>query len=414
MLWTDKYSPKKIDEVIGNPEAMEKIKVWALEWSRGARKPPLFLYGPPGIGKTCLGRALANTHGWEFLEINASDVSDKDKLEKVLSAASSSSTLSGSLKLIFIDEVDGAPGRGVVPAIYEAVKNTRQPMMIVANDAWDQSLASLRTACTTLEMRRVNVRSIASKLKEMAKAEKLEMADEKAELISENSGGDLRAAINDLQSLAWKEEGGLSEREREKKIYDCVRKILKAADYDSAKGANRGLDMDPEMFFRWIEENVPREYEKPADLARAFNSLSRADVFYGRVRNRQYWGFLRYFYDFTTAGVALAKEEPYHKFTKYDFPNYIRKMGASKSRRAKEKKILGKIGARTHASNRRSRDALPMVKLMMKKGEDEAAVTRYFGFDEEDVAFLTGKKKATKEENGKTEKKETRGRKKKL
>ncbi|MFH0818127.1 MAG: replication factor C large subunit [Candidatus Micrarchaeota archaeon] len=398
MLWSEKHSPKNIDEVIGNPDALEKIKVWALEWSRGARKPPIFIYGPPGIGKTCLARALASTYGWEYLEINASDVSDKEKIEQILSAAGESSTLSGALKLIFIDEVDGAPGRGVVPAIYDAAKNTRQPMMIAANDAWEQSISSLKTVCMQIELKRVNVRSIASRLKKIAGAENLGINEEQAEAVADNSGGDLRAAINDLQSLAWLDEGGLMEREREKNTYDCVRRVLKAKTYDEAKGATRGVDLEPEMLARWIDENVPREYETPGDIARAFNSLSRADVFYGRIRNRQYWGFLRYFSDLVTAGVALAKEEPYHKFARYDFPNYIRKMGATKSRRAKEKKILEKIGAKTHSSNRRARSALGMVKLMMKNGESEESVARYFLFDEEDVAFLTGKKKAATQE----------------
>ena len=413
MLWSEKHSPKTIDEVIGNPEVLEKIKVWALEWSRGTRKPPLFLAGPPGVGKTCLARALAKTYGWEFLEINASDVSDKEKLEKVLSAAGGSSSLSGALKLIFIDEVDGAPERGVIPTIYEAAKSTRQPMIIAANDAWDQSVSSLKTTCTLLEMRRVNVRSVASRLKVIAKEEKLEIGEEHVGALAENSGGDMRAGINDLQSLAWLDEGGLFVRERERNTYDFVRKVLKAKTYDEAREADRGVDLEPEMKFKWIEENVPREYDKPEDVARAFDALSRSDMFYGRIRNRQYWGFLRYFGDLLTAGVALAKDEPYHKFSKYDFPNYIRKMGATKARRAKEKEILGKIGARTHASNRRARDAFGLVKLMLKKGEDEGTVARYFGFDEEDMAFLTGRKAPAKEkENGKTEKKEAKRKKK--
>lgn len=405
MLWTDKYAPKRIEDVVGNPEALERMKVWALEWNRGARKPPLFVYGPTGCGKTCAAHAIACTHGWEMFEMNASDIRDKERIISIVGAASSNSTLSGAPKLILIDEVDGAVERGGVAAIYEIAKSALQPMIIVANDAWDQSLASLRTSCTLIEMRRVNVRSIASRLREIAHTEKLSVGEEKLEAIAENSRGDLRSAINDLQSLGGFADAELFERDREKNIFDSVRKVFKGKTYDEGKEALRGVEVEPEMFSRWIDENVPREYEKPEDVARAFDSLSRADVFFGRIRNRQYWGFLRYVNDLTSAGVSLSKEEPYHKFTKYSFPEFIKKLSASKGKRAKEKKILEKIGIRCHASVKRSREHLPLVKLMLKKAEDPGTIAAYFAFDEEDLLYFGIGKEKKKAEKGKDKKK---------
>jgi replication factor C large subunit len=397
MLWTDKYAPKNIDEIVGNPEAREKMKVWALDWNRGERKPPLLLFGPTGVGKTCSAHAIAKTYGWELLEMNASDSMDKKSVEGALSIASSTSSLSGALKIIVVDEIDGVAERGGISAVYEVVKAARQPMIIIANDAWGQTMAPLRTACVAVEMRRVNVRSVASKLKEIAHAEALDNPEEMIETIAENSKGDLRSAITDLQALAGAKDADTVERDRERNVFDSVRKVFKGKTYWEAKEALIGLDVEPEMFARWIDENVPKEYDAPEDIARAFDSLSRADVFYGRIRNRQYWGFLRYFNDLTTAGVALAKKEPYHRFVKYDFPQVIKKLSASKSRRAREKKVLGKIGDRTHASTRRARSFLPVAKLMMKENAGETAA--YFRFDEEDLAYFgIGKGKEKKAE----------------
>jgi replication factor C large subunit len=408
MLWTDKYAPKKMDAVVGNPEALERMKVWALEWDRGSRKPPLFVYGPPGCGKTCAAHAIANTYGWEILEMNASDIRDKGRIGDIIGTASSNSTLSGALKLVLVDEVDGAVERGGVSAIYEITKGALQPMIIVANDAWDPPLSPLRTACTLVEMRRVNVRSVFSRLREISHSENLSVGEEKLEAIAENSRGDLRSAINDLQSLGGFADAEIFERDREKNIFDSVRKVFKGKTYDEGKEALRGLEVEPDMFARWIDENVPREYENPEDVARAFDSLSRADVFFGRIRNRQYWGFLRYVNDLTTAGVSLAKKEPYHKFTKYSFPEVIKKLSASKGKRAKEKKILEKIGARCHSSVKRSREFFPLVKLMFKKAQDATTITSYFGFDEEDLLYFgIGKEKKKIEKPKGKEKKKT-------
>lgn len=44
------------------------------------------------------------------------------------------------------------------------------------------------------------------------------------------------------------------------------------------------------MIFLWIEENIPYEY-KGEELARAYDALSIADVFRGRIHRQQHWRF---------------------------------------------------------------------------------------------------------------------------
>ena len=60
---------------------------------------------------------------------------------------------------------------------------------------------------------------------------------------------------------------------------------------------------------KWVEENIPREYKKNPDIARAFDALSIADTFFGRIRRWQYYRFYVYIYNLLSAGIAIAKEE---------------------------------------------------------------------------------------------------------
>lgn len=409
MLWAEKYRPLRIAEVVGNSTAIEELKRWSLDWERGKRQEPLLVWGPPGCGKGAVVFALAETMGWEVVEMNASDLRNKASVQKLIGSAGVSAGLFGKKKLIFIDDVDALAGnsdRGGGGAILEVVNGAENPMILTALDFWDQSLRTIRASCKGVGMKRVTASSIATLLGRILKEEKVACEPSIALKLAEMSNGDIRSAINDLQSVAEGrkklEEADLSvltSRDRERSVFEAIRLLLKSTTYDEAvRIAYGGIDVDPEMFFKWIEENVPAEYEDKNDLARAFNSLSRADIFTGRIMARQHWGFMRYSTVLATAGVALAKDAPYKRFVKYSFPKIIQKMGASKIKRARLKAIGLKIGAKCHASSHEGAVVfLPLIRHLMEKKEMVQEISHYFSFDEKDVAFLLEKSEAEAE-----------------
>lgn len=57
-LWTVKYAPRTIKDIIGNSGACKQLTEWLTDWDTGKTHAAL-LSGPPGIGKTTAAHIIA-------------------------------------------------------------------------------------------------------------------------------------------------------------------------------------------------------------------------------------------------------------------------------------------------------------------------------------------------------------------
>lgn len=385
MLLTDKYAPTSIDEVIGNDEQRERINRWMLNWLAGSRRRPLLIYGPPGVGKTSTAYALKKQHDLELVEMNASELRNRARVERVIKSATLAETLSGKKKIILMDDIDIFAGRkdsGGPGAVASILKETNYPVILTATDAWNRKISAIRSECELVEMKKINKFSIKKLLEKIAKKEKIEITEKELSEISENAGGDVRSALNDLQAR------NSSMRDREKDIFKKMRTMFKSTDYNEARSVAYG-DVDFNMLKLWIDENIPNEYESMEDITNAYQWLSKSDVFEGRIRMSN-WILLKYSIDLATAGVALSKNRVYYRFTRYSFPNYLKEMSRTIQKRALKKKVGRKIGRKIHTNYRDALDALPLIAAQMKLHEEE--IERYYDFDESELGFIAGKK----------------------
>ena len=406
--WTEKYRPQTLSAIVGHNKAIEEMKIWAQSWMRGIpQNRAVVLYGRAGIGKTTAAHALAREMGWDVIELNASDQRTADIINKVAGSASRMGTLEGSgiKRLIIMDEADnihGTADRGGEKAIMGLIKETGQPIILIANELYNMS-AGLRGACKPIQFNSVMSRSMVPALKRVVEAEGIKCSIGVIEKIAQNANGDIRSAINDLQAIAQGktsiqvEDITTGERDNKENIFKVLVKIFKGTDIHEAHNATFNLDENPDDLIQWMDENLPLEYTAPDDLVQGYHYLGKASVFLGRVKRRQNYNMWRYAGVLMTAGITVARSHRNRGFIKYQPPSLWRKLGQTKGMRMVRDSTAKKIGTHCHVSMSFTRSRLlPFFRIIMKNDEYSPGITALLGLEPEEIAFLIESKSVTK------------------
>ena len=365
MLFTITHQPQQSTAIpqAGIRELQQFLKAFP-------KKRIALIHGPSGSGKTGAVHVIAKENGLELFELNASDLRNKDQIMSRAGNAMMQMSLFAKGKLILIDEIDGIAGRadrGGVQAINELAAKTAFPIVMTANDPWNPKLATIRKKSVVISFPKYTVYAIQRILRDVAAKEGITIAPDAVREMSRRSQGDMRAALLDLQSLAAVASGkpvdlkaveALGSRDRVDSLFEAIRTIFKTMDGKTAQASLDHVEEELDYVLAWLAENVPREYSGKA-LAKAYDQLSHAYVFLGRIRRQQYWRFLAIARTLATAGVALAKDQPTRGFTRYQRPSRIRKRY--------HEELAELLAEKTHCSLRKARQELPFIRAVAEK-----------------------------------------------
>lgn len=359
---TEKYRPKYFYEIKGQEIAVDKLKNFFHLFIKGAsKKNAIILHGPAGTGKTVLAHVLAKETGCEIFELNASDLRNRQKLEEVMKPSIEQKSLFARGKVVLIDEVDGVTTTdyGGLAELITLIEKTKAPIIITANDIWQHKFSLLRAKCELVQLKEIPYITILELLREVLKREAKEIDENLLKGIAAKARGDLRAALNDLQSIIDLERGkvteeDIGEREKDLSIFYALKNIFKLKPTAKTIEAYDSVNMETDEVILWLEKNIPKEYEGK-ELAEAFEALSKADIFKGRIHRQQHWRFLNYQNFFLTAGIAAAKKmKNPDEFVKYEKPTRILKIWMTNQRNAKKKSIAQKYAEYVHISRKRA------------------------------------------------------------
>jgi replication factor C large subunit len=430
--WTEKYRPTTLGDVVGNSKSIGELKSWADSWDNGRPKryPAVILAGEAGTGKTSAALALAKDKKWAVIELNASDARNYTNISKVVTMGVIHETFSddgtfvgsdiGGRKLVILDEADNLyessagsskrkgsedketkdmSDRGGKKAIIEALAQACQPIILIVNDLYSLTKGrgeAIKRYCKIIRFEPLRKDEIRNALKQVVISENVGVEEKVLDVVADKSGGDLRAALNDLEGLAigrktlsLKEIDTLGFRDPSVKIYGALNTIFRTKSLTMAKEAVGSLDETPQDLLVWIDENLPKQYTRTQDIIDSLEYLSKADILLRRVYRRQHFALWSYARELMSAGVALSKRDIYEYSPKNDFPMYLIAMSRSKMDRALQEKVLQKLRNYFHCSTQGARDMQLTIRELIKK--DKRMATRLviaMQLDESELGYI--------------------------
>ena len=294
MMWSEKYRPKHILDLIGNEEPRKLFVEWFAKWKKGIK--PLLLAGPPGIGKTTLANLSAKHFGYDLISLNASDVRNKKNIQEILQPVLGNQSVLG-LPMIFIDEVDGIHGRsdyGGVDALINILKESTVPIILAANNHSSNKMKKIKKSVTTIELRPLSPRLLLLHMNTILQKENAKISPGKLMKLITDSSGDIRSMINSAQALVTGFEPPTEKSFETLDVEEGINAFYKAKSTDEARSILYSMHIDPREKINAFYSSVITSKLSANDLEKFLSIISEADILYGRIMKTQQWRLLRY------------------------------------------------------------------------------------------------------------------------
>ncbi|KAJ8773384.1 hypothetical protein K2173_028561 [Erythroxylum novogranatense] len=220
--WVEKYRPQSLSDVAAHRDIVDTIDRLTSE----NRLPHLLLYGPPGTGKTSTILAVARKlYGAQYhnmiLELNASDDRGIDVVRQQIQDFASTQSFSfgskSSVKLVLLDETDAMTKDAQFALRRVIEKYTKSTRFALICNQVNKIIPALQSRCTRFRFAPLDPVHVVERLRYVIKVEGLDVTDSGLEALVRLSNGDMRKALNILQSTYM-----ASQQITEEAVYLCT------------------------------------------------------------------------------------------------------------------------------------------------------------------------------------------------
>lgn len=208
--WIEKYRPGSLDGIISHEHIINSLKLF----KKNKNMQHLLFYGPPGTGKTSTILAYARElYGKNFnfmvMELNASDDRGievvRNKIKQFVSSDNifcrfTSDKKEDIFKLVILDEVDAMTNEAQAILRHVVESFTKQARFCLICNYLRKITPALQSRCVPFRFSPIKKSLMIGRLRYIVKSQKIKILDSGLNTTITRSSGDMRKAINILQS----------------------------------------------------------------------------------------------------------------------------------------------------------------------------------------------------------------------
>jgi len=269
-LWVEKYRPKTIDQCV-LPQGLSKT---FQEVVTTGNLPNMLFYGPAGVGKTTVAKALCNMLDLDYIVINGSEEGNIDTLRGKIKQFASSVSLHGSYKVVILDEADYLNPQSTQPAlrgfIEEFANNCR---FILTCNFKNRIIEPLHSRCAGIDFKisKPEVPKIAAgmfkRTTEILDSENIQYEKEVVIELVNRYFPDFRRVINECQryGVSGRIDTGVLRNLNEENTKQLMDHLKSKNFKDMRKWVADNMDTEAHAIFRKIYDNMS-EYLQPQSI----------------------------------------------------------------------------------------------------------------------------------------------------
>ena len=234
MLWTEKYRPKRIADVVGQ----YNFTIDAESWVEQGNMPNLLLYGIAGVGKTAAGIAVANDILKEdkdnnFFEINASDDRRLETVRNQIKEIASTKKIGDApFKIILLDEMDGMTkdAQNALKRIMERYADNCR-FIITCNER-HRIIHPLQSRCANYRFDRLKPQTMHLLLTKILENEEItHVSSDDLETFIDSLHGDMRRGLTELQAAIYGKSSLLNQIDKNLEPYTEIMQMIDTVSY---------------------------------------------------------------------------------------------------------------------------------------------------------------------------------------